>query len=43
MQVWEASFRTFGPLVTSLNDVAFGDYQLLDTESRMLPGFNPIQ
>ncbi|RSL16469.1 hypothetical protein EDE15_1985 [Edaphobacter aggregans] len=39
---WDARFRTFGPFVTTLNDVAFGDYHMFGVESRVLPGYNRV-
>ena len=41
MRVWDEGFRTFGPFVTKLNDVTFGEYHRFGTESRMLPGYSP--
>jgi hypothetical protein len=43
MRGWDESFRTFGPFVTTLNDVAFGEYHMFRAESRVLPGFNPVR
>jgi len=40
MQTWDEGFRTFGPFVTNLNDVAFGEYHAFGAESRMLPGYS---
>jgi VWFA-related protein len=36
-QAWDEGFRTFGPFVTKLNDVTFGEYHAFGAESRMLP------
>jgi hypothetical protein len=41
MRLWDEGFRTFGPFVTKLNDVTFGEYHGFGSESRMLPGYNP--
>jgi VWFA-related protein len=38
---WDESFKTFGPYMTMLNDVAFKDYHMFRAESRVLPGFDP--
>jgi len=34
--------RTFGPYMTELEDVSFQDYHVFRSESRVLPGFNPL-
>jgi len=36
------SFKTFGPYVTLLNDVAFEQYHLFRSDSRILTGADPI-
>ena len=38
---WDESFKTFGPYMTMLNDVAFKGYHIFRAESRILSGFDP--
>ena len=38
---WDESFKTFGPYMTMLNDVAFKDYHIFRAESHILSGFDP--
>jgi VWFA-related protein len=38
---WDESFKTFGPYMTMLNDVAFKDYHMFRSESHVLSGFDP--
>ena len=37
----DEGFRTYGPYLTSLNDIRYEDYHMFRGESRLLPGFNP--
>jgi hypothetical protein len=39
---WRGSFRTYGPYATTLNDITYGDFHLFRGNSRMLPGFVPV-
>jgi hypothetical protein len=41
LRLWEDAFRTYGPFVTTLNDVTFGDYHAFTAESHILPGYTP--
>jgi VWFA-related protein len=38
---WGEKFGVYGRFETILNDVAFGQYHLFGSESRMLPGYTP--
>ena len=37
---WDEGFRTYGPYLTSLNDIRYEDYHMFRGESRMMPGFD---
>jgi hypothetical protein len=39
---WGERFGIYGRFETILNDVAFGQYHLFHSESRMLPGYTPV-
>jgi VWFA-related protein len=39
---WGEKFGVYGRFETILNDVAFGQYHLFGSESRMLPGYTPV-
>jgi VWFA-related protein len=39
---WGEKFGVYGRFETILNDVAFGQYHLFHSESRMLPGYTPV-
>ncbi len=39
---WQASFRTYGPYATMLNDISFDAFHMFRADSRMLPGFRPV-
>jgi VWFA-related protein len=39
---WGESFGVDGRFETILNDVAFGQYHIFGSESRMLPGYRPV-
>ena len=39
---WGESFGVYGRFETILNDVAFGEYHVFRSESRMLPGYSPV-
>lgn len=39
---WGESFRVYGPFVSLLNDVTFGNYHLFRSESRVLPDYTPV-
>jgi VWFA-related protein len=39
---WGESFGVYGRFETILNDVAFGQYHIFRSESRMLPGYRPV-
>jgi hypothetical protein len=38
---WHASFRTYGPYTTMLNDITFDAFHLFHADSHMLTGFTP--
>jgi VWFA-related protein len=40
---WDQSFLSFGPYTTHLNDIRYSNYHLFRSESRMLPGFKPVE
>jgi VWFA-related protein len=37
---WDEGFKTYGPYVTVLNEMTYGDYHMFRGESRVMPGFN---
>jgi VWFA-related protein len=37
---WDEGFRTYGPFLTSLNDISYENYHMFRGESRMMPDFN---
>jgi VWFA-related protein len=39
---WSEKLGVYGRFETILNDVAFGQYHLFHSESRMLPGYTPV-
>jgi VWFA-related protein len=39
---WGEKFGVYGRFETILNDVAFGQYHVFRSESRMLPGYSPV-
>jgi VWFA-related protein len=39
---WGERFGVYGRFETILNDVAFGQYHVFRSESRMLPGYSPV-
>jgi VWFA-related protein len=39
---WSEKFGVYGRFETILNDVAFGQYHLFSSDSRMLPGYIPV-
>lgn len=39
---WGEKFGVYGRFETILNDVAFGQYHLFSSESRILPGYTPV-
>jgi hypothetical protein len=38
---WGETLRTFGPFITLVNEVTFGDYHMFHSESHMVTGFTP--
>jgi VWFA-related protein len=40
---WDQSFLSFGPYTTHLNDIRYSNFHLFRSESRMLPGFKPVE
>jgi hypothetical protein len=37
---WDEGFKTWGPYLTTLNDIQYEDYHMFRGESRLMPGFN---
>ena len=41
-QLWDESFRTWGPWMSMLNDFSFSNYHLFRANVRMLSGYTPL-
>lgn len=41
-QLWDESFRTWGPWMSMLNDFSFSNYHLFRANVRMLNGYTPL-
>ena len=40
---WGETLRVFGPFITLLSEATFDDYHKFGSESRILPGFTPVE
>jgi VWFA-related protein len=43
LKVWDQSFLSYGPYSTKMNDMRFSNYHVFRSESRILPGFKPVE
>jgi hypothetical protein len=43
LKEWDEGFKTYGPYATTMNDIVFDNYHVFRAESRVLPGFKPVE